>query len=43
MSESHCPCIAISHPHEAGHCDEPAAPNGGVCPGCRWYAKREEA
>lgn len=35
----HCPCIATSHNHKPGQCDEPAPPSGGgVCPTCRYFA-----
>ena len=34
----HCPCIALSHGHEPGHCDEPAPASGsGTCPTCRYH------
>lgn len=42
MTGDHCPCIATSHPHKPGDCDEPEAPQGGICPTCRWYAMRDE-
>lgn len=38
--EQVCTCIATSHPHKPGECDEPPTIRGGVCTSCRYYASR---
>jgi hypothetical protein len=36
-TNSHCPCIAISHDHIPSQCDEPKPKNGeSVCLTCRY-------